>query len=200
MFMFSLFAVADTAVKPNTGFGTFDEGLIMRVGENDMDALRIIYDATNSELYGYALSIVKNTHDAQDVLQETYLKLRASAHLYKPHGKPMAWLCTITKNLCLMKLRENGRAVSIDAFEQPADTMEDFSFSDAVSTEDKLVLEAAMSILTDEERQIVMLHAVTGLKHREICGLVDLPLATVLSKYNRSLKKLKKYLEEGSHS
>ena len=48
-----------------------------------------------------------------------------------------------------------------------------------------------MRNLSEEERQIVMLHAVAGFKHREIAATLDLPLATVLSKYNRALKKLK---------
>ena len=50
--------------------------------------------------------------------------------------------------------------------------------------------------LTEEQaRRIVLLHAVTGLKHREIAQLLELPLATVLSKYHRALKKLKAQLE-----
>ena len=53
-----------------------------------------------------------------------------------------------------------------------------------------MTLEALLSALGDEERQIVTLHALTGLKHREIAELLGLPLATVLSKYSRALKKL----------
>ena len=47
----------------------------------------------------------------------------------------------------------------------------------------------------EEERQIILLHAVTGLKHREIAGLMELPLATVLSKYHRGLKKMRAQME-----
>ena len=56
-----------------------------------------------------------------------------------------------------------------------------------------------MSCLSDEERQIVSLHAVAGLKHREIGELTGLPLATVLTKYNRALAKMKKTLGGGSY-
>ncbi len=48
-----------------------------------------------------------------------------------------------------------------------------------------------MRVLNEQERQILILHAVTGLKHREIAEMMGMPLATVLSKYARSLKKLK---------
>ena len=60
-----------------------------------------------------------------------------------------------------------------------------------VSHEDRLVLQDALARLGAEEGQIVLLHAVTGLKHREIAQLLELPLSTVLSKYHRGLKKLK---------
>ena len=54
-----------------------------------------------------------------------------------------------------------------------------------------------MTRLSDEERQIVVLHAVAGFKHREIADIVELPLPTVLSKYHRALKKLRAFLEKG---
>ena len=60
----------------------------------------------------------------------------------------------------------------------------------AVTHEDRMMLEAVLSALSDEERQIVTLHALTGLRHREIAALLGLPLPTVLSKYSRALKKL----------
>ena len=51
------------------------------------------------------------------------------------------------------------------------------------------------SPLSDGERQIVALHAVAGLRHRQIAALLELPLSTVLSKYARAIKKLKQYLQ-----
>ena len=58
------------------------------------------------------------------------------------------------------------------------------------------MLSLAMQALTSDESQIVMLHAVSGLKHREIASVLELPLPTVLSKYHRALKKLKLRLAE----
>ena len=59
-----------------------------------------------------------------------------------------------------------------------------------------MVLKSALEILKEDERQIVLLHASAGLKHREIAVDLQMPLATVLSKYNRAIKKLKQYLRE----
>ena len=52
-----------------------------------------------------------------------------------------------------------------------------------------------LSALSDEERQIVTLHALTGLRHREIAALLELPLPTVLSKYHRAIRKMRADLE-----
>ena len=64
----------------------------------------------------------------------------------------------------------------------------------AVTAENKAAIRACMERLSDEERQIVVLHAVSGFKHREIASLLSLALPTVLSKYNRAIKKLRAYL------
>ena len=51
-------------------------------------------------------------------------------------------------------------------------------------------------VVDDEEREIILLHAISGFKHREIAKSLGFSLGTVLSKYNRGLKKLKKHLSE----
>jgi len=103
----------------------------------------------------------------------------------------MAWLLTIVRNLALMKLR--SRARTTDSGEE---TIKLFVAEGKIpATEDKVVLEAAISELKDDERQIVMLHAVAGFKHREIASVMELSVNTVLSKYNRALKKLRAKLE-----
>ena len=89
-----------------------------------------------------------------------------------------------------MRLRERKRHTAT----APADWGLASLDSHQVTDEDRIVLAAAINSLGDEERQIVTLHALTGMKHREIAELLDLPLATVLSKYRRALIKLKKYL------
>ena len=113
------------------------------------------------------------------------------AHLYKPQGKPLAWIFTIARNLSYMKIRKDKNTQT-----SPYEELENMlDFSAVEDKENKLLLEAAFSILGDEERQIIILHANTGMKHREIAALVKLPLSTVLSKYNRGMKKLRNYIE-----
>ena len=160
-----------------------DEGLLGRVGRGDLTALESLYLQTEKAVYALALSILRNPDDAQDVTQEVYLKVRAAAHLYVPQGKPLAWLFTI--NVCRDLQRVQARTG-----QAPDGLEDDVRFSYVSDPTDRLVLEAALKTLGEDERQVVLLHAVSGLRHREIAALLGLPLPTVLSKYSRALKKL----------
>lgn len=171
---------------------TIREDLIVRIAHNDMAALETLYHLSSHAVYGFVLSILKNQYDAEDILQDTYIKIKTGAHLYQPQGKPFAWILTIAKNLAYMKLRKESIYTSSDY----AELENTLDFSTIENHEDKLILEAAFSILNDQERQIIILHANTGMKHKEIAILLNLPLSTILSKYHRGLKKLKNYIEK----
>lgn len=167
------------------------DACIAALADGDRESLAQLYMLTSTAVYAFALSILKNNHDAEDVLQECYINIYHAASSYRSVGKPMAWIFTITKNLCRMRLRQRSKTVEL--------TMEDWdkAFSDRheMNSDDRIVLAQCMSRLSQEDRQIVVLHAVAGFKHRQIAELLQLPLATVLSKYARSIKKLKTYLE-----
>ena len=168
-----------------------EDGLLLRIAQGKREAFSALYRLAARPVYAYALSVLKNPQDAEDVLQDTFLKIRSAAGTYVPHGKPMAWIMTITRNLCLMKFRRQKR-LSVYPLEE---TRREVDFSLIENVEDRIVVQTALKILSEEECQIIVLHAVTGWKHREIAGLLDLPLSTVLSKYRRGLKKLKSELE-----
>ena len=107
--------------------------------------------------------------------------------LYRQTGKPMAWLLTIARNLALMRLRRaESKNLSFDELFHVEDTHDAYQ-----TTENHMVLEKVLHTLTDGERQIVMLHALSGLKHREIADLLGIPQATAISRYNRALAKLR---------
>ena len=163
------------------------EELILRVAAGEQQALEELYRRTRGAVYAVALSLLRNAHDAQDVAQDAFVRVWEGAAQYRPQGSPMAWLLTVARNLARMKLRQGARQAELSDEEWeaiPAD-------SPAVTPEDRELLQGALASLEDQERQVILLHAVTGLKHREIAQLMEMPLATVLSKYHRALKKLK---------
>ena len=70
---------------------------------------------------------------------------------------------------------------------------------DTVSSVDKLVLQKTLEILEDRDRQIVLLHAVAGLKFREVAAQLEMPIGSALSAYNRAIKKLQKAMKEAGY-
>jgi len=163
------------------------DGLLRAVAAGDREALAQLYHRTHAAVYGLSLSYLRNAHDAQDVAQDTFVRIWDNAVQYRSGGSPMGWILTVARNLALMELRRRQQQGELDGQEWEAIPAQDT----AVSLEDRAVLQDALSLLAEEERRVVVLHAVTGLKHREIAALLELPLATVLSKYHRALKKMK---------
>lgn len=158
---------------------------LVRIAAGEQTALAEFYDRTRPAVYAMAWSIVRNGQDAEDVMQDAYVQVWQNARRYQVQGKPMAWLMTITRNLALDCLRRRSRVEPMGPGEA------DFARAPAVTHEDRVLLSALLEGLEETERQIVVLHALGGLKHRETAALLDLPLGTVLARYSRAVKKLR---------
>ena len=163
------------------------DALIAATAAGDSDAFSQLYRETSAAVYAYALSILKNPQDAEDALQDCFLAIRASAGQYTSENKPMAWIMAITKHLCLKQLQRQKRT---------AEFIPEVHSSADMATDEKLVIQACLEKLSDTERQIVILHALAGFKHRQISAFLELPLSTCLSKYHRALNKMKNELRK----
>lgn len=184
--------MTDTCGDPDKDNTRLLEKSLHTIARGHNEAIGDIYEITKKAVYGYVLSIIKNAQDAEDILQETYVKVCLNADQYHSLGKPMAWIFTIARNLALMKIRSQRKITDIPEYEWEQIASGNSEFQ----SDDRIVLKGALTKISDEESQIVMMHAIGGLKHREIAEMMDMPLATVLSKYNRATKKLQKILEE----
>lgn len=167
------------------------EQLLAQIASGDREALGQLYHRTRGAVYALTLSYTKNAQDAEDLTQDTFVRVWDSAAQYRGRGSAMGWLLAIARNLALMKLREHERRGSLD--EDGWNALP--AHISGLAPEDRLLLQTALAALDDQERRVVLLHAVAGLKHREAAALLDLPLATVLSKYHRALKKLRIQIE-----
>ena len=88
-----LSATATERVRTGTEAALLD-CCLARVAGRDREALAELYQRTRTSVYGFALSILKNTQDAEDVLHDCYVNLYAAAAGYRSSGKPMAWSLT----------------------------------------------------------------------------------------------------------
>ncbi|MBQ9625354.1 MAG: RNA polymerase sigma factor [Clostridia bacterium] len=170
---------------PNT---TLDKWL-EEISKGDQSALESLYNETRDALYAYSLSITHNKVLAEDALQDTYIAVFEKADTYQKRNKPLAWLFTIAKNVSLSKLRKNKEHINIDDLSEILGAKEG-------NIEDRLFLSYLFKHVSQDERDICILHSVAGFKHREIARFMEMPLGTVLAKYRRTMKKLKEIAKE----
>ncbi|MCR5665832.1 MAG: RNA polymerase sigma factor [Eubacterium sp.] len=168
-------------------------GIFDKIAKGDKNAFEELYRLTYKPLFAVILSWTKSQEDAKDILQDTYVKIYKSSHLYKERGNPMAWIIKISRNLFLMKVRSEKTDLVDGAYELKD---YDISVNQISDADNRILIDQLFRHLGEEERTIVVMHLITGLKHREIADELNMPVGTVLSKYNRALKKLKEAVQK----
>ena len=185
-----------TVAEINTEYGKAEgrrelERLLSGIAAGRPEDMSELYSRTRTAVYSLALSYLGNAHDAQDITQDTFVQVWERAGQYRPNGSPMGWLLTVCRNLALMRIRKADRHADLDDSGWDAIPAEE----KGLSVEERALLQDALALLDKNERRVVMLHAAAGMKHREIAVLLEMPLATVLSKYHRAIKKLRAFMK-----
>jgi RNA polymerase sigma-70 factor, ECF subfamily len=147
-------------------------------------------------LYGAALRLTANPADAEDLVQDTYLKAFRASDQFTPGTNLKAWLFTILHNSFLNRRRRAVRepvAVEPDEIERLAagrpgdpETPEQLLLRDTLDTE----LQAALDALPDAFRQAVWLRDVEEFTYAEIAAMLDVPIGTVMSRISRGRRLL----------
>ncbi|MBQ4822435.1 sigma-70 family RNA polymerase sigma factor [Aquimarina sp. MMG016] len=163
-----------------------DLELIKRLQQGDSQVLSSIYDRYSGAIYGVIFRICKNEEQAQDLLQETFLKIWKKADQYNPEkGKFFTWAYRIAKNLTLNSLRNPIKLIQ----------NEDLSvYKDEGTKEpefDLLELNGSLKQLDPHHQKALELVYFNGLTHREAHEEMDVPLGTFKSYIKQALKKLR---------
>ncbi|OPZ94966.1 MAG: ECF RNA polymerase sigma factor SigH [Firmicutes bacterium ADurb.Bin419] len=158
--------------------------LIYRVSEGDIRALEKIFNEMKDSIFAFVLMRTNNRQLSEDILQETMLQIYNSAKSYKKFSNPKAWILTIARNNAVSAIRKTSR-------EQELNIQKDNNTT-SLLIDSKINAMEMLSVLSEDQREIVILHAISGLKHKEIAKLLDIPLGTVCWKYNESIKILRK--------
>ena len=160
------------------------EKLIIEM-QSQKEALSQLYELMYNDVFRYIFSIVNSREYAQDLTHDTFLHIYENAKQYQTKGHPTAWIMTISRNVTYMSLRKTNREKTVHYdIDQIDESMG--------MIHDKILIEKMLNTLTMQEREIIVLHVVEGLTFREIAYIMDCKLSTVLNKYHRSIKKLKK--------
>ena len=188
MFLTGLTSTIKTSFKPDKKNAP-DDKLILSLAAGDSQALAELYSLTDSAVYGFALSILKDHHAAEDVMQETYLRALGALERYTAGTNFTAWLVKIAKNIALNHVKKSAR-------ESPSDFTDEQEIRKYGGKETELpyIFDVAAKVLAEDEYRIVMLCQVAGYKRREVAEMLDMPIGTVTWKNNEALKKLRQHL------
>ncbi len=160
--------------------------LVKELQSGNIEVFDDIYYQTKDIVYYSIFLILKDHQLSEDIMQDTYLKALEKIHSYKRQAHFKSWLVTIAKNLAINEFNRRKRETFVDLSEN------EYLLGNTASTaENEVLITQIFKVLSDTEKEVVLLHVLGDLKHREISELIDKPLGTVTWIYNEAIKKLK---------
>jgi len=176
--------------------------LLKKIVEKDLSAFSLFYDAHAPTVYGLALRIVRNSQEAEDVVQQVFLQVWNKASQYDAkQGSPAAWLMAIARNHAIDKLRsiKSKREIALEEMEGALFESNSPSLAEPLTSlldkEKKNLVLNALYALSPSQRNAIELAYFEGLTHKEISEKLREPLGTIKTRINLGLKKLKDLLK-----
>jgi RNA polymerase sigma-70 factor (ECF subfamily) len=162
-----------------------DEAIVERLRAGESALFEAVMRRYNQRLYRVARSIVRNDAEAEDVVQETYVRAYTHLDQYAGTAKFSTWLTRIAVNEGLRRLRARGRADDVRHLVATAPVAADAAERRASQREVGRMLESAIVALPPAFRAVVMLRDVEGLSTAETADCLGIPPATVKTRLHR---------------
>jgi RNA polymerase sigma-70 factor (ECF subfamily) len=148
-----------------------------------------------SAAYNFARWLTRNEYDAQDVVQESYLRALDSFKTFEHGRDARAWLLTIVRNTCYTWMRRNRAPQQAELAAEPAATTPDPEAA-LLELADAETVRRALAELPVEYREVMVLREMEGLSYKEIAPALGIPLGTVMSRLSRARKELYRRLQK----
>jgi RNA polymerase sigma-70 factor (ECF subfamily) len=158
--------------------------IIKELKQRNYQSFDVFYNLTKNQVFYAIINIVKDKSQAEDLMQDTYLKFLEKIDQYKDGNNPYAYLSRIARNLAINYYNQDKKIVYNDELIDQSDSLYE-------SVEENEEIFKLLNILSDIEKEVVTLHVINDLKFKEIASILKKPLGTVLWIYNKAIKKLK---------
>ena len=189
----------------NNPFKLTDEKLIARFQDGDINAYNELVHRYKDRLLNFVFRYFNNREQAEDVVQDTMIKLYTHASYYKPIAKFSTWIYTIAKNNALTELRKNKRKQTVSLWTnegKPIDIeMKDESLEQTVYNKMAVdELNKYLDEIPENFRIAVVLRDFQELSYEEISKILEIPIGTIKSRINRGRiqlsEKMKHFKEQ----
>ncbi len=165
-----------------------DAELVLRVGHGDVASYRELVRRHASKLQSFSKRLLRDETEAEDVVQETFLRLWQRARDFTPSARFSTWLFRIAHNLAVNRLRARGRLSALDDDAQPVSAAQPALLDEKRRAE---ALEAALRELPPRQgaaMTLVHLHGLSGAEAAEVLGIGSEALESLLARARRALK------------
>jgi RNA polymerase sigma-70 factor (ECF subfamily) len=180
--------------------GTDDKGLVARCREGHDDAWRELVDRFGPRVYAIAYHFTMKREDAEELSQEIFLKVFENLHRYDGGFPLVAWVLSVSRNLCIDRYRRRKREKSFRFVSDEAVTAllksEDDPASMALKKERTKLLFSALAEIPEDLAEILVLRDLNGLAYEEIGKALDLPDGTVKSRLFRARAEVARKIRE----
>lgn len=185
---------------PDTDQHADDDDLMRRFADGAADAFDVLYHRYARPVYNVALMILRDPSLAEDVLQETFLRLIRGAATYEPQGHFRAWLMTICRNLCLNRIagrKARQELAESSGFRLVEGRCHGLTPREEVCLRDDVArLCQALDALPENQRIAVLMFALDGMRYGDIAAVLDCPVNTVKTWIHRGRSTLANSLVE----
>jgi len=180
-----------------------DAQLLEAITEGDEQALAALYDRYGSILFGLLLRILHDRAEAEDVLQEIFLRVwQRAADFDEQRGRVFTWLVTIARSRAIDRLRSlNSRErVAEEASRANVSSMTTNALADTLASEQREMVALALAEIPEEQRRMLLLAYFEGLTQSEIASRTGEPLGTVKTRTRAGLARLRVILRKALKS
>jgi RNA polymerase sigma-70 factor (ECF subfamily) len=204
---------AVTQLKPElppgengVGDSVAEMALVERAASGDKDAYRILVEKYQNRVYSLILSIVGGREDAEDIVQESFVKAYLSLKNFRGESSFYTWIYRVAYNMAIdfrrrvsrrngvvtePRLNDQNESVQVEGVAQDGDPEKSAERKQLAAT-----LDEAMAQLSEEHRAVIVLREIEGMSYAEIADVLGVSQGTVMSRIHYAKKHLQKALKE----